>query len=204
MCLGLHSILYSKLCIELRGKLHSVLCVGVHRKLYNELCGGVCRKLHMIPSKSTLISYFRGQIKQNFPVTDRDILIFGGVQCKPWPRKDIDALVILQDLQWIDDHAPGQFQKLIWEVGETVWYLTDRKVAGDLWVYVPQRKQLWHKGFHLDGYAKDVFYMTEEKFPGCNPRLPEFIFKHNEAILKARGIYPYSDDDPISHRKMQC
>lgn len=171
--------------------------------MHCELRSRLHRELYMIHSRASLVSYFRSQIKENFPVTDRDILLFAGVQHKPWPRKDIDALVILQDLQWIDDHPPGLFQKLIWEVGETVWYLTNRKVAGDLWVYVPQRKQLWHKGYHLDGYAKDVFYMTEEKFPGCNPLLPKFIFKHNEDILKARRIYPYSDDNPVPHRKMQ-
>ncbi len=138
-----------------------------------------------------LIAYFRRQIKKEFPVTDRDILIFAGCQHKPWPRKDIDALVILQDLQWIDKHPSGAFQKLIWEVGETVWYLTDRKVGGDLWIYVPQRKQLWHKGYHLDGYAKDVFTLTEEEFPGCDPTLPYSIFEHVEDVLISREIYPY-------------
>lgn len=100
-------------------------------------------------------------------------------------------MVILQDLAWVDGHLPGEFQKLIWDVGESVWYLTGMKVGGDLWVYIPARKQLWHKGYHLDGYAKDVFHMTEEEFPGCNPKLPEFIFKHNEDVLRNRGLYPY-------------
>ncbi|GAH18411.1 unnamed protein product, partial [marine sediment metagenome] len=28
---------------------------------------------------------------------------------------------------------------MIWDVGESVWVRTDRKVGGDLWVYIPMR-----------------------------------------------------------------
>ncbi|GAG22788.1 unnamed protein product, partial [marine sediment metagenome] len=61
-----------------------------------------------------IIAYFRRQIKQEFPVTDRDIIIFAGCQYKPWPRKDIDALVILEDMDFVDSFTEGGFEKMIW------------------------------------------------------------------------------------------
>ncbi len=131
-----------------------------------------------------LIAYFRRQIKKEFPVTDRDIIIFAGCQHKPWPRKDIDALVILDDLDFVDSFPEGGFERLIWEVGESVWLLTDRKVGGDLWVYIPMRGELWHKGYHLDGYAKEIF--------DAEPFLGGVILYQNKEVLISRNIYLFS------------
>jgi len=149
------------------------------------------RGLSDMITRAEAITLLRGWIKQAFPVTDHDIIIFGGCQTKQWPRKDVDAMIILRDLDWIDSHKGDAFQKLIWETGEKLWRHTERRVAGDIWVYIPERRQLWHRGYHLDGYAKDVYHMTEETFPGCDPTLPHSIFGHVEDILKAREIYPY-------------
>ena len=131
-----------------------------------------------------IVAYFRHKIKQAFHVTDRDILIFGGCQNKPWPRKDIDALLILEDYFYVDSFSEGEFEKLIWEVGESVWLRTNRKVGGDLWVYLPLRGELWHKGYHLDGYAKEIF--------DIDPFLGGVILYQNREILKSRNLYLFS------------
>ncbi|KKK86400.1 hypothetical protein LCGC14_2763610 [marine sediment metagenome] len=131
-----------------------------------------------------IVAFFRHQIKQAFHVTDREILIFGGCQNKPWPRKDIDALLILENDLLLDSFSEGEFEKLIWEVGESVWLRTNRKVGGDLWVYLPLRGELWHKGYHLDGYAKEIF--------GIDPFLGGVILYQNRETLKSRNIYPFS------------
>jgi len=145
--------------------------------------------------RAEAIRRLRKWVKQAFPVNDHNIIVFGGALSKPWPRKDVDVMVVLEDLEWLDSLPKGRFQKLIWETGEKLWRLTERRVAGDLWVYIPERLQLWHKGYHLDGYAKDVF---------CNKELSKQIFSHVETILKARGIFPHQiDDQRLSNRQMQ-
>ncbi len=131
-----------------------------------------------------IVAYFRHQIKKAFKVTDRDILIFGGCQNKPWPRKDIDALLILENDLFLDSLFEGEFEKLIWEVGESVWLRTNRKVGGDLWVYLPLHGELWHKGYHLDGYAKEIF--------DIDPFLGGVILYQNREILKCRNLYLFS------------
>ena len=137
-----------------------------------------------------IVAYFRHQIKRAFHVTDRDILIFGGCQNKTWPRKDIDAMLILEDLVFVDSFIEGEFEKLIWEVGETVWLRTNRKVAGDLWVYLPLRGELWHKGYHLDGYAKELVNMDFSNLPDSK-HLVKNIFESVKDALISREIYPY-------------
>ena len=92
--------------------------------------------------------------------------------------------MILEDLDFVDSFTEGGFEQLIWEVGESVWLLTDRKVGGDLWVYIPLRGELWHKGYHLDGYAKEIFDLE--------PFLGGVILYQNKEVLISRNIYPFS------------
>ncbi len=177
----MHRILY-RLYESMYSKLYTILYTILYRIMHRFLYSYLYRWHHL--RRPDIVAYFRHQIKQAFHVTDRDILIFGGCQNKPWPRKDIDALLILKDVFYVDSLFDGAFEKLIWEVGESVWIRTNRKVGGDLWVYLPSRRELWHKGYHLDGYAKEIF--------DIDPFLGGVILYQNRETLKSRNLYPFS------------
>lgn len=102
------------------------------------------------PDKEQVLWEVKRIITEEFP-SDSDTIFFGGVVEKPWPRKDVDVLVVVHDSEWFDDLPIGAFGE--WEDGsieDVISSVNDRidrvtKVKGDVFVYIDRYGEMFHE-----------------------------------------------------------
>jgi len=94
--------------------------------------------------------HFREVIYQYVP-NDSDIIFFGGIVDKPWPRKDVDVIVVVHDSDWFDElpvqvfgnWEDGSIEDIIFKMNEKFQNRT--KIGGDVFLYIEPYNDLYHE-----------------------------------------------------------
>ncbi len=115
---------------------------------------GSAKKKRVVVSKGPDKGHVLYQVKQiirgELP-SDSEIIFFGGVVEKPWPRKDVDVLVVVHDEEWFDDlpvsifgeWVDGSIEDIITGVNSHIERVT--KLGGDVFVYVDRYGDMYHE-----------------------------------------------------------
>ncbi len=102
------------------------------------------------PDKERVLHQVKQIIRGELP-SDSEIIFFGGVVEKPWPRKDVDVLVVVHDEEWFDnlpvsvfgEWVDGSIEDIITDVNSHIERVT--KLGGDVFVYVDRYGDMYHE-----------------------------------------------------------
>jgi len=102
------------------------------------------------PDKVFVETEIRKILRDTFPASS-EVIFFGGFVDKPWPRKDVDVLVVIKNTSWFEelpeqsysDWVSGSIEDIIDRTNNKIDLAT--KISGDVFVYIDSYGDMYHE-----------------------------------------------------------